>query len=82
MRTNTTALQSDETVLFEDFQPRAMRNDLLTGLALARRSLVNAKKDVALGLHIDPEAVDQLEHIVAEYLKMLVALDRKDPTEF
>ena len=81
MNTHPTSLEPGETLLSSEDPEQALRKDLTTGLALARRSLVNAKRDIATGLNIDPEPVDKLERIVADYIKMLAAHDRKSDTE-
>jgi hypothetical protein len=53
-----------------------MRKHVLAGLAIAKRSLANAKDDLALGCKIDPSAIAELERTVNEYVQMLDGAER------
>jgi hypothetical protein len=51
--------------------PGDMRKHILAGLAIARRSLANARDDAAMGVNIDPSTIAELERTVHAYVQML-----------
>jgi len=67
--------RSEDPFNFVNIPPRQLRKDLLAGLALARRTLENAKQDLARGAKIDPSCIEELERTVAEYQQLLARLD-------
>lgn len=75
MRMIDSPSQSEDPFTFINMPPQQMRKDVLAGLALARRTLENAKQDLALGAKIDPSCIEELERTVAEYQELFAKLD-------
>jgi hypothetical protein len=81
MRMINSPSEANEPLQFVDISPRQMRADLLAGLAIARRTLANAKKDIAFGVKIDPACIVELERAIGEYLELIARLDSKRRTK-